>query len=519
MQVYHWIDQLIAYGIEKKLIEEEDRIFVQNAILTKLKLEYHESSKPLNEKPINHIEILDHLIHYAYDNGLIESPNPPFSDLFDTALMATMVPRPSVVNQQFFAKYREAPESATDYFYNLSKNSHYIRTDRIAKNLKWDIDSAYGIFNMTVNLSKPEKDPKAIAMAQKQEQTNYPKCLLCYENVGYEGRVNHPARQNHRVIPLTLNQESWYFQYSPYVYFNEHSIVFKKEHEPMKISRTTFVCLLDFIDVFPHYFIGSNADLPIVGGSMLSHDHYQAGRYQFPMARAKEMTSFKVNGFKEIDLIRVHWPMSVLRLCGSEKDKMIELASVITDLWRGYSDDEIGVIAKSHEGLHNTVTPIARKRNDVYEIDLVLRNNRVTEEHPDGLFHPHKAIHPVKKENIGLIEVMGLAVLPSRLVDAMEALEKALILRKGPIMIAEDSSLEPFSEIYTEMQSSYENGQASPKTIVKEVIGKVFIRGLEHAGIFKNTTDGEKAMERFIAKIQAVVDSSVDVSQGRESCI
>ncbi len=328
---------------------------------------------------------------------MIESPNPPFSDLFDTSIMSILVPRPSEVTRTFKQVYQENPVSATDYFYDLSINSHYIRMDRIKKNIEWDVDSKYGKINITVNLSKPEKDPKAIAMAKGKKQTGYPKCLLCYENVGYQGHVNHPARQSHRVVPLKLNEEPWCLQYSPYVYFNEHSIVFKKQHDPMTISETTFIRLIDFVDYLPHYFIGSNADLPIVGGSMLSHDHYQSGRFEFPMEKASLDVEYKLSNFENCRVHSLNWPLTVLRLSSENSDEIIELATQLTTFWRAYSDEKVDVLSETKGIPHNTVTPIARKKDNRYELDIVLRNNRTSQIYPDGIFHPHVEIHPVKK--------------------------------------------------------------------------------------------------------------------------
>lgn len=330
---------------------------------------------------------------------MLASPNPPFSDLFDTALMDLLMPRPSEVNREFLKRYQSSPKEATNYYYKLSQDSHYIRMDRVSKNMHWKVPSAYGDIDITVNLSKPEKDPKAIALGQHQLATGYPKCLLCYENVGYQGHVNHPARHNHRVIPLTLQGESWYLQYSPYVYFNEHSIVFKGAHDPMRISEMTYKRLLDFVDWMPHYFIGSNADLPIVGGSMLSHDHYQSGNAVFPMETASREENFKLEKYKNIDIAWLNWPLSVLRISGENKESLIACATEITDKWRGYSDERLEILAFSADTPHNTVTPIARRHQDTYEIDLVLRNNRMSEAHPDGIFHPHVFVHPVKKKH------------------------------------------------------------------------------------------------------------------------
>lgn len=501
MEIYSLIDQLILYGVQKELIQREDEIYVRNTLLEKFQLTEYIESEIKNNKIVDHIEVLEKMIKYAYEKGIIESVNPPFSDLFDTSLMATMVPRPSEINRTFNMYYKESVKRATDYFYKLSIDSHYIRMDRIRKNMNWGVDTKYGQIQITVNLSKPEKDPKAIAMAKHQKQTGYPKCLLCYENVGYQGHVNHPGRQSHRVIPLKLNDESWYFQYSPYVYFNEHSIVFKKEHVPMKISEITFIRLLDFVDLLPHYFIGSNADLPIVGGSLLSHDHYQSGSFEFPMETAKETTKFKINGYEDIEVINLNWPLTVLRLRGKEKENVVKLATKITDVWRCYSDESVEVLAESKGEVHNTITPIARKRKNAYELDLVLRNNRTSEEYPDGIFHPHVEIHPVKKENIGLIEVMGLAVLPSRLKEEMKLLEDALQYDKSPEEVEKNSEIYKFTSIYKDMLEVFKQKNMSAEEIVKKHIGAVFVNGLEHSGVFKNDELGKKALLRFVESV------------------
>lgn len=496
--IYRWIQELISYGIQQNLMVSEDIIYTVNRLCEKLKLDGFEGSYEVIDKRIDPIEVLDKIVGYAYDKKLITSPNPPFSDLFDTALMDLLMPRPSEVNKEFFRLYKQSPKLATDYYYKLSQDSHYIRMDRVKKNIQWQTDSAYGVIDITVNLSKPEKDPKAIAMGQHQLETGYPKCLLCYENVGYQGHINHPARQNHRVIPLTLQNEQWYLQYSPYVYFNEHSIVFKGSHDPMKISEGTYKRLLDFVEWMPHYFIGSNADLPIVGGSMLSHDHYQSGCAVFPMEKASVKESFKLKKYGDIQVSWLNWPLSVLRLSGNNKETLIACATEITTKWRRYSDIEVDILAYSDNTPHNTVTPIARRNQNNFEIDLVLRNNRSSSDHPDGIFHPHTFVHPVKKENIGLIEVMGLAVLPSRLKDQMmlltEALENDWALEK----VEENDDINRFTDLYQMMRQHYsetKNAESSVKTIV----GQIFIKGLEHAGVYKLDDAGRRGINRFIA--------------------
>lgn len=508
MEVFNWINQLVTYGVKNQLIAKEDIVYTRNTLLEKLNLQYYENNDVEEDKEINHIEVLENLIKYAYENNIIKSVNPPFSDLFDTALMATMIPAPSIVNERFWSKYGISAKNATDYFYKLSIDSNYIRMNRVKKNLGWKVATKYGDINITVNLSKPEKDPKAIAMQKNIKQTGYPKCLLCHENVGYQGSINHPARQNHRVIPMKLNAENWYFQYSPYIYFNEHSIVLKEQHTPMKIDKNTFKRLLDFVDILPHYFIGSNADLPIVGGSMLSHDHYQAGCFEFPMERAEKDQVFKIDGFEDVEIYSLNWPLTVIRLKSKVKNKLINLAELLTKGWRNYSDESANIISKSKDGFHNTVTPIARIKEDVYELDIVLRNNRVTEQYPDGIFHPHNEIHPVKKENIGLIEVMGLAVLPSRLILEMKVLEDALKDNKGYEYIKDNKEVAKFADIYKEIYEDNNEMKLAPVERLKAKIGEVFVSGLEHCGVFGLDENGKAGLRKFI-----------DWINGGEKCI
>lgn len=495
--INQWIQLLVSYGYQQGLLKREDIVYAVNRICAYLELDQYEGGFDIIREPIDHIDILSNLTDYAYEKGLIESPNPPFSDLFDTGLMDIMMPRPSEVIRMFRTLYSEGPETATNYYYNLSKASHYIRTDRIKKNMHWQVDSAYGAIDISVNLSKPEKDPKAIAMGQHQVASSYPKCLLCYENVGYQGHVNHPARQNHRVIPLSLQGEQWYFQYSPYVYFNEHSIVFKSTHDPMKITEKTFERLLDFVDQLPHYFIGSNADLPIVGGSMLSHDHYQSGYTVFPMEKATTIETFKLKTHKNIEVQWLNWPLTVLRLRSDSRAALVTCANEVTKVWRNHSDVACDIHASSDAIPHNTVTPIARFKENMYELDIVLRNNRITDEHPDGIFHPHVEIHPVKKENIGLIEVMGLAVLPSRLKDQMKGMATALELGAPADLLKEKDQLSGFSELYEEMQLLYRSSDDAV-ACVHQVVGEAFVKGLEHSGVYKLDKRGHGGMKRFI---------------------
>ena len=423
--IYNSIKKLITYGLEKELFKEQDKIFITNQVIDALQLdEYVEPQETYKDVDIE--ETLKEILDYAVEKGLIED-SIVYRDLFDTRIMGLMIPRPSEVTEKFYELYKQDALKATDYFYKISCDSDYIRRYRIKKDLKWLTDTEYGQLEITVNLSKPEKDPKAIAAAKAAPQAGYPKCLLCKENEGYAGRVNSPARQNHRIIPLTINNQAWAFQYSPYVYYNEHCIVFNSQHTPMQINNDTFVKLFDFVKLFPHYFVGSNADLPIVGGSILSHDHFQGGHHTFAMAKAPIETAVTFDGFEDVQAGIVKWPMSVIRLRSENTDRIIELARKILAAWRGYTDEDAFIFAETDGEPHNTITPIARKNGDKFELDLVLRNNITTEEHPLGVYHPHKELHNIKKENIGLIEVMGLAVLPARLKDEMAMLKDAII--------------------------------------------------------------------------------------------
>ncbi len=429
--------ELTEYGLVTGLVEPEDRRFTINRLLELFHLDeledevaavYAKRTPMTQESAEAALEgILNEMLDYAAEDGLMPEDTITYRDLFDTKIMSMLVPRPSEVIKKFQALYQISPKEATDYFYKLSRDTNYIRRYRIKKDQKWTADTEFGTLDITINLSKPEKDPKAIAAAKLAKQSGYPKCLLCKENEGYAGRVNHPARQNHRIIPVTINHSDWFFQYSPYVYYNEHCIVFNAEHTPMKIEKATFGKLLDFVEQFPHYFVGSNADLPIVGGSILSHDHFQGGHYEFAMAKAPVEKELTFKGFEDVKAGIVKWPMSVIRISASQKERLIELADKILLAWRGYTDEDAFIFAETEGEPHNTITPIARKRGNDYELDLVLRNNITTEEHPLGVYHPHAKLHHIKKENIGLIEVMGLAVLPARLKDEMAALEQAIL--------------------------------------------------------------------------------------------
>ena len=493
-----YIAKLVQYGLNKHLIEPEDKIYTVNQYLEIFKLDdYEEPKVPAGEIDLE--EILTKLTDEAYDRYIIKSNDVVTRDLFDTKLMGVLVPRPSRVIQDFREKYEKSPEAATEFFYKFSQDTDYIRRYRVKKDWKWTADSPYGTIDITVNLSKPEKDPKAIAAAKNAAQSRYPKCQLCMENEGYAGRMNHPARQNHRVIPVTVNGSRWGFQYSPYVYYNEHCIVFNGEHVPMKIDRTAFVKLFDFVRQFPHYFLGSNADLPIVGGSILSHDHFQGGHYQFAMADAKVEKHYTVKGFEDVETGILNWPLSVLRIRSKDENRLIDMADHILNVWRNYSDENAHIYAQTGGERSKTITPIARKTGETYELDLTLRNNITTAEHPLGLFHPHEQYHHIKKENIGLIEVMGLAVLPSRLKNEMELLADCLV--KGT-PIEEEESLRKHVDWVEQFVPKYkEINKENVMDILKEEIGQVFVKVLEDAGVYKCTEKGRKQFERFISTL------------------
>ena len=498
------IKKLIGYGVQRGLVPEEDVVYTANKLLELFGLEELEcvcsADKEASSVPESELEaILGRMCDYAFEKGLIAENSVTYRDLFDTKVMGLLVPRPSEVIGKFKELYAQSPQAATDYYYKLSKDSDYIRRYRIVKDMKWVSPTKYGDLDITVNLSKPEKDPKAIAAAKNAKQSGYPKCLLCRENEGYAGRINHPARQNHRIIPVTINGSRWGFQYSPYVYYNEHCIVFNYEHIPMKIEHDTFCKLFDFVKQFPHYFVGSNADLPIVGGSILSHDHFQGGHYEFAMAKAPIERSFTVAGFEDVEAGVVNWPMSVLRLRGADTDRIIGLADVILEKWREYTDEAAFVYAYTEGEPHNTITPIARKRDGVYELDLVLRNNITTEEHPLGVYHPHGKLHHIKKENIGLIEVMGLAVLPARLKDEMAQLKKAILAGED---LRGNETLEKHADWVEEFMPRYEKIDASNiDQIIQKEIGLVFMEVLEDAGVYKRTPEGQEALDRFLRSL------------------
>ena len=504
--VNYWIDKLVSYGLKTGLIDRQDVDYTRNRLMELLLLEdYQIPEKDIkvaddNTKAEPELEeILTALTEYAYEKDILNENNNISRDLFDTKIMGTLVARPSEISARFWHLYNKSPKDATDYYYKFSQDTDYIRRYRIKKDIQWKTETSYGDIDVTINLSKPEKDPKAIAAAKSAKQSGYPKCLLCKENVGYAGRINHPARQNHRIIPITIHGQEWGFQYSPYVYYNEHCIIFNYEHIPMRIEKATFRKLLDFVKLFPHYFVGSNADLPIVGGSILSHDHFQGGNYEFAMAKAKVERSFTVNGFEDVSAGIVAWPMSVIRISSKSDERLVELADHILNHWRGYSDEAVCVHAVTEGERHNTITPIARKRGDYYELDLVLRNNLTTKEHPLGLYHPHEELHHIKKENIGLIEVMGTAILPARLKEEMELLAEYLLEGKDP---RTHELLKKHADWAMEIAENYGKlTRDNINDVLHLEIGKTFLKVLEHAGVFKRDKAGQKAFDRFVQSV------------------
>ncbi|MBQ8590624.1 MAG: UDP-glucose--hexose-1-phosphate uridylyltransferase [Firmicutes bacterium] len=503
----HPIYQLVEYALNTGLIEPEDRIYSVNSLMEVMQLDEipaMEEAELNEELPPVH-EILDALIDIAAEKGLVDAESIVARDLFDTKLMGRLTPPPSVVIDTFDYLYGESPEEATNWYYDFSQATNYIRRDRIAKDMKWYAPTEFGDLHITINLSKPEKDPKAIAAAGKAAPAGYPKCQLCAENEGYAGRINHPARQNHRIIPLEINESPWFFQYSPYVYYNEHCIVFNSKHTPMKIDRSCFRKLLDFVKTFPHYFVGSNADLPIVGGSILSHDHFQGGHYIFPMEVSPVEEEFSVDGYEDVQCGIVRWPMSVLRLVCEDDQRLVELADHILGSWRGYTDEAAFIFAETDGVPHNTITPIARFRDGKYELDLVLRNNITTEEHPLGVYHPHDHLHHIKKENIGLIEVMGLAVLPARLKEELAVLADQIGSLTGDALVKamkEDPRTEKHADWVVEFLPKYETVNAeNAMEIVQNEVGIVFSEVLECAGVYKRTEEGREALRRFLAQL------------------
>ena len=492
MKIETYIDAIVSYAMNTGLAQPEDHRVLVNRILDLLeKPDYEPSDEP---QPEDIEDILAGILEYAVENGLCDD-NITAKDIFDTRIMGAITPMPREIVRTFWEKYEKDPVEATDWYYKFSCDTDYIRRYRIKKDMRWKYESEYGELDVTINLSKPEKDPKAIAAARNAPQTAYPKCQLCCENEGYAGRMNHPARANHRIIPIKICGADWCLQYSPYVYYNEHCIVLNEKHIPMKIDKSAFEKLLDFVRLFPHYFVGSNADLPIVGGSILSHEHFQGGHYTFAMEKAAVREKVVFKGFEDIEAGIVNWPMSVIRLCGKDSARIAELADKILGFWRDYSDERVGVIAFSDGQPHNTITPIARRRGEDYELDLVLRCNITTKEHPLGVFHPHADKHHIKKENIGLIEVMGLAVLPSRLKQELSDLAEAAFSGKD---IFSDEVLSKHAEWLEELKKEYTFTKENAMDIILKETGKVFAEVLEDAGVYKNTPEGKAAFIDFI---------------------
>ena len=499
------VAKLVAYAIQNDLIWPYEKDWAVNTILDALKLdswtdpgeEFWWESNIYSQK-IQLDPILEELLDDAYARGVLAENSVVYRDLFDTELMGRLTPRPSEVRDLFQRSYERDPKMATDWYYKFSQDTNYIRRDRIAKDIQWKAPTPYGELDVTINLSKPEKDPKAIAAAKNLPASAYPRCQLCAENEGYAGRVNHPARQNHRIVPITINGSPWFLQYSPYVYYNEHCICLNSQHVPMKIDRACFSKLLDFVGQFPHYFVGSNADLPIVGGSILAHDHFQGGRYEFAMAKAPVETPFTFPGFEDVEAGIVKWPMSVVRLAAKEPERLVELADKILTAWRGYTDEEAFIYAETEGEPHNTITPIARKRGDKFQLDLVLRNNITTAEHPLGVYHPHAELHHIKKENIGLIEVMGLAVLPARLKEELAAVADGLV--KGADLRA-DERTEKHADWAESFAKNYEITADNALDIVKAETGKVFAQVLEHCGVYARTPEGKERFLKFLSTI------------------
>lgn len=493
LMIYKRVQQLMNQALALHLINEEDEIYARNQIISLLQLiDFQETAEEINlEIP----DLLEEIVDYACKQGIIANI---FNEreIFSSKIMNCLVARPSTVNQQFYEKYEQSPEEATQYFYQLSKNSNYIQMNRIQKNIEYKAKTEYGQLDITINVSKPEKDPRNIALERTAVKTNYPKCLLCIENEGYAGRIGHPARSNHRMVRVNLSDRTWYLQYSPYVYYNEHCIVLSEEHTEMKISSVTFLRLLSFVEQFPHYFLGSNADLPIVGGSILTHDHYQGGNYKFAMAKAQDDWTFAMPKFPNIQCSVVKWPLSVIRLRSEHISTLVEAAEHILTKWRHYNDEPLDIIAWTGETPHNTITPIARKSGDLFELDLVLRNNRTSMEHPLGIFHAHADAHHIKKENIGLIEVMGLAVLPARLKDELVEVGKYILGK--PSEVAE-YHLEWAEQL--KLQLSAAANESNVETLVREEVGKKFLRVLEDAGVFKRDEVGFTGFQRFIQTI------------------
>ena len=520
--IYNLIGQLVEYGLECGLVKPEDTIYTVNKLFALFKLDGDATAIPADNTILagktavassgnNHNleQILAAIMDWAFDNGLLEENSIGYRDILDTTIMGCLTPPPSQVIAEFKALYKDSPQAATNWFYDFSQNTDYIRRYRIQRDMKWTTSTEYGDLDITINLSKPEKDPKAIAAAKLKPQGGYPKCQLCVENEGYAGRLDHPARSTHRIIPVTIQGEAWGFQYSPCVYYNEHCILLNQAHIPMAINKAAFGKLFDFVRQFPHYMVGSNADLPIVGGSILSHEHFQGGNYTFPMARAPMETSFQLQRFPQIEAGIIKWPMSVIRLRHQEPELLMEAANFILTSWRAYSDPEAGIFARSGDTPHNTITPIVRFRDGAYEIDLALRNNITTEEHPLGVFHPHAELHHIKKENIGLIEVMGLAILPVRLKTELELLAQFIVANKDSVENWDSlaTSLDEATKEAIAKHLHWAKSFAASCTkdnvhqVLQQEVGKVFLQVLSHAGVFKRDSEGQGAFMRFIENL------------------
>lgn len=495
MKIESLIQELVKYGMDNNLVETDDEVYVTNRLLELFNLNAYNPSESCEDTRELHF-ILEDMLEYARDNDLIPDDSVTEKDLFDTKIMGLLTPMPSAVRNRFKELGKESSKAATDYYYSLSKATNYIRTDRIKKDEKWVCSTEYGDMDITINLSKPEKDPRDIKKAGAVKSSGYPMCLLCRENEGYAGHTSHPARQNHRVIPVTLENSQYYMQYSPYVYYNEHCIIFNEKHVPMKIDKAVFAKLLGFVEQFPHYMAGSNADLPIVGGSILSHDHFQGGGYTFAMAKAECEKKFSIPGFEGIEAGILHWPMSVIRLNGESKEELVEASNHVLECWRAYTDEDAFIYSETDGEPHNTITPIARMRDGRYEMDLVLRNNITTEEKPWGVYHPTADLHHIKKENIGLIEVMGLAILPSRLKKSMESLAKALSAGDDYRQIEELGSHVQWIDSWV---NNYQITEDNVHSIIHDEIGKAFVKVLECAGVYKCTKEGRDAFDRFVA--------------------
>lgn len=493
--------ELVQYGIDTSLIEEADRVYTVNALLQALALDEIKADSSGEVAPRQLNEMLEALLDYAVEKNLIED-HTEARDLFDTKLMGLLTPPPRQVRHEFYDLYDESAKEATDWYYAFSQETNYIRRDRMAKNIVWQSATPYGELDITINLAKPEKDPKAIAAAKNAPQSSYPKCLLCKENEGYAGHIGHPARQNHRIIPITINETDWFFQYSPYTYYNEHCIVFNAEHVPMKIDRAAFRKLFDFVTLFPHYFVGSNADLPIVGGSILSHDHFQGGRYTFAMERAEIAEAMIFKGYENVRAGRLNWPLTAIRLTGSDDAQLVELADKILGCWRGYTDESAFIFAETEGEPHNTITPIVRRAGDDFQIDLVLRNNITTAEYPLGVYHPHQEYHHIKKENIGLIEVMGLAVLPARLVEELALVAEALI--KGSELRADERTAKHADWAEQVAVAHPELSADNVTEILRQEVGIVFGKVLADCGVFKDDAQGQEAFRRFVNAVNEV---------------